>query len=100
MGSSLGALGKAQEALDYFKQALAMYKRLYPDQDQADKEHPCITQYLNNLINTLNKIEDQALLQQTKDEVLPLCKEWLGEEHALTQQLCHAGRNAWGCSVQ
>ena len=56
------------------------------------KEHPYITQYLHNLINTLNKIEDQALIQQTKDEVVPFCHQWLGEAHALTQQLRHAGR--------
>ena len=59
------------------------------------KEHPYITQYLNNLTNTLNKIEDQALIQQTKDEVVPLCHQWLGEAHALTQQL----RHAWEMSV-
>ena len=38
------ALGKAKEALDYFKQALAMRKRLYPDQD-----HPDTATSLNNV---------------------------------------------------
>jgi hypothetical protein len=51
------------------------------------KEHPAITRYLNNLIATLSQVEDQALLQHTKDEVVPLCNQWLGETHELTQQL-------------
>ena len=124
MGVSLGALGKQQEGLGYDQQALAMYQRLYPDQDHPDialslnnvgvslgalgkqqeglgydqqalamalcvyrQEHPHITRYLNNLIRTLRNLADPALLQPTQAEILPLCTQWLGEDHALTQQL-------------
>ena len=85
LGEALAGLGKFTEAVAHYKKALCMALRVY------QKEHPRITQYLNHLIKTLNKIADQALIQQTKDEVLPLCNQWLGAKHPLTQQLRDAG---------
>ena len=85
MGEALAGLGQYTEAVAHYKQAVCMALRVY------QKEHPHITQYLKSLIAILNQIEDQTLIQQTKKEVLPLCNQWLGEKHALTQQLRHAG---------
>ena len=81
LGTTLSELNKLPEALTYYKRAICMALRVYKG------EHPRITQYLNHLIAILKKIEDQALIQQTKDEVLPLCSQYLGERHVLTQQL-------------
>ena len=86
MGEALEGLGKLIEAVAYYNQALCMVLRIY------QKAHPHITQYLKSLIGILNKLADQALIQQTKDEVVPLCNQWLGENHALTQQLRDAGK--------
>ena len=55
------------------------------------REHYLLTDDLNKLIEALRKVEDQTLIQQTKKEVLPLCNQWLGEAHALTQQLRNVG---------
>ena len=85
LGESFLELGQLSEALPSYKQAICMALRVY------QQEHPHITQYLNNLISTLNKLDDQTLIQQTKDEVVPLCTQWLGAKHALTQQLRDAG---------
>ena len=86
MGADQEGLGQLIEAVAYYKQSLCMVLRIY------QKAHPHITQYLKSLIDILNKLADQALIQQTKDEVVPLCNQWLGENHALTQQLRDAGK--------
>ena len=85
MGEALAGLGQYTEAVAHYKQAVCMALRVY------QKEHPHITQCLKSLIGILNKLEDPALIQQTKDEVLPLCNQWLGAKHPLTQQLRDAG---------
>ena len=51
------------------------------------KEHPHITQSLESFLGSLKKLKDQKRIQQTKAKVIPLCTQWLGEEHPLTQQL-------------
>ena len=86
MGEALAGLAQCTETMAYYNQALCMALRSY------QKEHPRITQYLNHLINTLNKLGDQTLLQPTQGEVVPLCNPWLGAVHALTQPLRHAGQ--------
>ncbi|MEM7055521.1 MAG: tetratricopeptide repeat protein [Bacteroidota bacterium] len=86
MGEALEGLGQFTEAVAYYTQALCMALHIYK------KEHPHITQYLNNLTKTLSKLNDSVLIQQTKDEVLPLCTQWLGEKHTLTQQLRNTGK--------
>jgi hypothetical protein len=58
-----------------------MQRRIYEDQD-----HP-LTQYLNILIELLNKETDGTLILKTKEAVLPLCMRWLGEAHVLTKLL-------------
>ena len=85
MGEALAGLEQYTEAVAHYQQAVCMALRVY------QKEHPHITQYLKSLIAILNQIEDQTLIQQTKKEVLPLCNQWLGEKHALTQQLRDVG---------
>ena len=85
MGVSLAYSGKYIDALIYCKNAFSMALRI------SKQETVEVRAYLNNLINTLNKREDQELIQQTKKEVLPLCNQWLGAKHALTQQLRNTG---------
>ena len=86
LGEALQGLGKLSEAFSYYTQAVSTALRLYK------KEYPHVTKYLNSLIELLNKVTDRTLIQQTKDAVLPLCMQWLGEDHLLTQQLGHAGK--------
>ena len=72
MGEALAGLAQRTEAMAYYNQALCMALRVY------QQEHPRITQYLSHLIAILNKLEDQALIQPTQGEVVPLCNPWLG----------------------
>lgn len=60
MGEALAGLAQRTEAMAYYNQALCMALRVY------QQEHPRITQYLKDLINTLNKLGDQTLLQPPK----------------------------------
>ena len=81
MGEALEGLGRCREAADYYQQALCMALRIFK------QEHPHITKYAQNLINALRQLKDPVLIQQIKAEVIPLCKQWLGEDHTITQQL-------------
>lgn len=86
LGEAMQDLGKLREAMSYYSQAVSIALRLYK------KECPHVTQYLNSLIELLNKVTSRTLIRQTKEAVLPLCMQWLGEDHTLTQQLGNAGK--------
>jgi hypothetical protein len=86
LGEAMQGLGKLRKAIPYYSRAVGTALRLYK------KEYPPVTQYLHSLIELLNKVTDRTLIQQTKEAVLPLCMQWLGEDHLLTQQLGHAGK--------
>ncbi len=57
------------------------------------KEHPYLTQYLNNLIELLNKASRYSTYSTTQEEVLPLCEQHLGKGNGPTQQLHDAGKS-------
>ena len=61
------ALGQYEEALASYKQAVIMALRVY------QRAHPQLTKYLHNLIETLNKVGRQSLVQEAKEEIVPLC---------------------------
>lgn len=86
LGEAMQGLGKLRKTIPYYNQAVSTALRLYK------KEYPHVTQYLNGLIEVLNKVTDRTLIQQTKEAVLPLCMQWLGEDHTLTQQLRDVGQ--------
>ena len=48
-------------------------------------------QYLGELLNVLSNLKEQTLLQQTKDEIIPLCIQYLGKDYELTKALLAAG---------
>ncbi|MCG8452550.1 MAG: tetratricopeptide repeat protein, partial [Spirochaetales bacterium] len=83
MGEALEGLGKFTQAATHYQQALCMALRIFK------QENPQITQYAQNLINTLSQINNPVLTQQIKAEVMPLCQQWLGQDHTLTQQLAN-----------
>ncbi len=86
LGEALQGLGKLRKEIPCYTQAVGTALRLYK------KEYPPVTQYLNSLTELLNKVTNRTCIQQTKKSVLPLCMQWLGENHLLTQQLGHAGK--------
>ena len=80
LGLGFTALKQYEKAVDAYRQAVNMALRVYR------RAHPQLTKYLNHLIETLPRLE-ALLIQQVKDEVVPLCIEVLGEGDALTQKL-------------
>ncbi|MEM7055745.1 MAG: tetratricopeptide repeat protein, partial [Bacteroidota bacterium] len=85
MGVIFEQLRKHEEALNYYKQAAIMALHIY------QRDHYLLSDYLNNLIRILNKVQEKALTQELIKEVDTLCIQVLGAEHALTQQLRKAG---------
>ena len=89
---TLGALGKHNEALEYFLGAYTLLCEVFQE------KHPYHELYLNNVIFYMNKISDKILLEKAKKQALPLCIEKFGENHELTQKLKNAGWS-W-CNIQ
>ncbi|MEO1219021.1 MAG: tetratricopeptide repeat protein [Bacteroidota bacterium] len=68
-------LGDVGDGLAYYcKEALSMVKRLFPD---PERPHP----YMKRMVKDLKKA------MSSRDELIELFQEVLGEEHSLTQQL-------------
>ena len=80
VGLGYAALGDYQQAADHYQQAVEMALRVFKG------DHPQLTKYLHNLIETFPKLEE-TLVQQIKADIRQLCIEVLGEEHDFTKNL-------------
>jgi tetratricopeptide (TPR) repeat protein len=85
-GEALQGLDKLGKAVPYYSQAVSIALRLYK------KEYPYVTQYLDSLIKLLNRVTNRTIVRKTQEALLPLCIQWLGEDHTLTRQLRDAGQ--------
>ena len=81
---SLTLLKRYQEALDYTqegtKEAFSFFQQ----------ENSRVTEQLNQLIHVLNHLDDEELISKVKEEISPLCIQFLGEHHPLTESLLQA----------
>ena len=85
LGKGYAALGNYEAALASYQEAVCMALRVY------QRAHPQLINYLQALIETLHKVDNQPLVQQAKAEIVPLCSQVLGQAHPLTQALLAAG---------
>ncbi|MEN0016496.1 MAG: tetratricopeptide repeat protein, partial [Bacteroidota bacterium] len=67
-------LGDVEDGLADCKEALSMAKRLFPD---PERPHA----YMRRMVADLEKV------MNSREELIELCREMLGEAHSLTQQL-------------
>ena len=83
VGLGYAALGDYQQATAHYQQAVEMALRVFKG------AHQDLTKYCHHLIETLPKL-DETLVQQIKATLVPLFREVLGAEHALTTDLLAA----------
>lgn len=88
LASIMHSIGKAEEGLDKLYEAIPYYRRAVKLSLPLYKTAcPQVTQYFYSLMGGLSKAADKVLIQQTQEELLPLCVQWLGEDHGLTEKL-------------
>lgn len=85
IGNALFKTNQKESALFFHKRAAMVSLTFYK------KAHPSISKHIKHFLESLNDMIDERLLQQTKAEVLPLCIQYLGKNHELTQALSAVG---------
>ncbi|MEO1301178.1 MAG: hypothetical protein AAFU83_02940, partial [Bacteroidota bacterium] len=74
VGLGFYKLGYVGDGVTHCREALATTKRLFPD---PERPHA----YMRRMVADLEKV------MNAREELIELCREVLGEEHSLTQQL-------------
>jgi len=94
IGSCLYGSGRYEEALIKGKEAFITACRCFK------QEHPDIVFFLRNIVFFLKKLDNKDINEATKKELLPLCIEYLGENHGCTRSLSGVEAKASCCVIQ
>ncbi|MGA8165131.1 MAG: tetratricopeptide repeat protein [Waddliaceae bacterium] len=95
IGFCLSGMGRHQEALDNYKQAFIIVCCHFKH------EHPNIILYLKSIVVCLRNLGRNDITKATKEELLPLCIQILGENHECTRSLSNVTNIKGGrCVIQ